>query len=87
MEITIYGWSTSDRAGVLTLGMCFHSSGTLSSRLWQLADGRWSGPVTPRLAGRPIFLLDLARADHAAVTWAAGYAGKAGIIASSGPLR
>lgn len=75
------------RAGVLGLGVCLNFNGSISSRLWQLADGQWSSPATPSLAGRRAVLLDLAGAGHAAVTWGTGNAGNAGVIAASGPVR
>jgi hypothetical protein len=77
------------QAGLVGLGVCFSARylGVTRSRLWRLPDdGRWVGPVQPRLGSGKSVLLGLAAAGSAGSMWAAGFSGDAGIIALSGPL-
>jgi hypothetical protein len=55
------------------------------SQFWALAGGTWSGPAGPRLAGRAPVLLSMTQASPQATVWAAGFAGKAGVIAAHAP--
>ncbi len=74
------------RAGLRALDLCFvDGSPGMNSQFWDLAGGRWSGPAGPRLTGRAPVLLSMSQAGPRGTVWAAGFAGKAGIVAAHGP--
>lgn len=76
------------RAGLRALDLCFtERSPGVSSQFWQLAGGRWQGPAGPRTAGRAPVLVSMAQAGRRGTVWAAGFAGKAAVVAAHAPAR
>lgn len=74
--------------GLWALGFSVSSTGSISSRLWHMTAGKWTGPVKPALAHRPAALVGLAAVSHS--VWGAGDAGVGGqrpdgLIALWGP--
>ncbi len=75
--------------GLWALGFSVSKTGNaISSRLWHLTAGRWTGPVEPVLAQRAAALVGLAAAAHS--VWGVGDAGVStqrpdGLIALEGP--
>jgi hypothetical protein len=67
--------------GLWALGFSVGQSGNqISSRLWHLTAGQWTGPVVPVLAQRAAALVTLAAAGHS--VWGAGDAGVGGTLPS-----